>query len=195
MATWNFAAVADAVIAFKKGITLQQGRALRDNQIAIAEGAAGAPRVKGSEQSVNLLGSAAISGIVDELELTELEPHVAVQIMTDVKFAPQGGSNRFGFVEVSPDNGTNWYAIASIDEMDDTSGFQIDCIARCSGNSAFAEFCFFAADPLGESAGPAALVAKLADFSGGINGVRIRRNGPMDAGGFSVYGVTRKIET
>jgi hypothetical protein len=47
MATYDAAAVSDAVIAFKKGITLQQGRALRDNPIAIAEGATGAPRVEG----------------------------------------------------------------------------------------------------------------------------------------------------
>ena len=37
MTTYNAGAVADAVIAFKKGITLQQGRALRDNPLAIAE--------------------------------------------------------------------------------------------------------------------------------------------------------------
>lgn len=47
MTTYNGAAVADTTIAFQKGITLQQGRALRDNPIAIAEGAAGAPRVQG----------------------------------------------------------------------------------------------------------------------------------------------------
>lgn len=45
MPTYNAAAVADAVIAFKKGITLQQGRALRDNPIAMMEGEAGAPRL------------------------------------------------------------------------------------------------------------------------------------------------------
>lgn len=46
MATYNGAAVTDAVIASQKPITLQQGRALRDNPIAIAEGAAGAPRLE-----------------------------------------------------------------------------------------------------------------------------------------------------
>lgn len=47
MATYNFAAVANAVIAFKKGITLQMLRAMRDNPIAMAEGAPGAPKVQG----------------------------------------------------------------------------------------------------------------------------------------------------
>lgn len=45
MTTYNAAAVADSIIAYGKGITLQQGRALRDNPIAIAEGAVTAPVV------------------------------------------------------------------------------------------------------------------------------------------------------
>lgn len=45
MTTYNYAAVADAAIAFEKGMTLQQGRALRDNPIAITEAAAGAPQI------------------------------------------------------------------------------------------------------------------------------------------------------
>ena len=46
MATYNAAAVADAVIAHKKGITLQTGRALRDNPLATFEGATGAPYIE-----------------------------------------------------------------------------------------------------------------------------------------------------
>ena len=47
MTTYNGAAVSDAAIAFQKPITLQQGRALRNNPIAMAEGASGAPRIQG----------------------------------------------------------------------------------------------------------------------------------------------------
>lgn len=43
MTTYNAAAVADAVIAYQKGITLQQGRALRDNPLAQFESASAAP--------------------------------------------------------------------------------------------------------------------------------------------------------
>lgn len=46
MTTYNAAAVTDAVIAYQKPITLQQGRALRDNPLAQFEGAAGAPRIQ-----------------------------------------------------------------------------------------------------------------------------------------------------
>lgn len=45
MTTYNAAAVTNAVIAFKKAVTLQLLRALRDNPIAMFEGAAGAPRL------------------------------------------------------------------------------------------------------------------------------------------------------
>ena len=43
MTTYNDAAVSDASIAFQKPITLQQGRALRNNPIAAFEGANGSP--------------------------------------------------------------------------------------------------------------------------------------------------------
>lgn len=46
MATYNFPAVSDAVIAFKKAVTIQILRALRDNLIASFEGAVGAPRLQ-----------------------------------------------------------------------------------------------------------------------------------------------------
>ena len=48
MTTYDASSVSDAVIAFRKPITLQQGRGLRDNPIAMAEGAAGAPRIQGN---------------------------------------------------------------------------------------------------------------------------------------------------
>ena len=46
MTTYNGTALSDSVIAYQKGITLQQGRALRDNPIAMFEGASGAPRLQ-----------------------------------------------------------------------------------------------------------------------------------------------------
>lgn len=46
MPTYNSGAVSNAAIAHRKGISLQTGRALRDNPIAIVEGEAGAPRIQ-----------------------------------------------------------------------------------------------------------------------------------------------------
>lgn len=49
MATYNAAAVSDTAIGFQKPITLQQGRALRDNPLAISEGdSTGAPYMQTS---------------------------------------------------------------------------------------------------------------------------------------------------
>lgn len=45
MATYDYGVVNNTVIAHKKPITLQQGRALRDNLIASFEGQPGAPRL------------------------------------------------------------------------------------------------------------------------------------------------------
>jgi hypothetical protein len=47
MTTYNAAAVANAAIAHRKGISLQTGRSLRDNPIAMMEGATGAPKLLG----------------------------------------------------------------------------------------------------------------------------------------------------
>jgi len=47
MTTYDASSVSDAVIAFRKPITLQQGRGLRDNLLAVTEGASGAPRIQG----------------------------------------------------------------------------------------------------------------------------------------------------
>lgn len=58
MASFDLSKLVDAVLAHKRGITLQQGRALRDNPIAIAEGAAGAPSIL-----PNIAANAAADGI------------------------------------------------------------------------------------------------------------------------------------
>lgn len=65
MTTYNAAAVANAVIAFKKAITLQMMRALRDNVLAIIEGAPGAPRIDGAQ------GPAVLTGGIADAAVTE----------------------------------------------------------------------------------------------------------------------------
>jgi hypothetical protein len=54
---YNAAAVSDATIAFRKPITLQQGRALRDNPEAIAQGLSGATRIRGAAMYGSVAGS------------------------------------------------------------------------------------------------------------------------------------------
>ncbi|WP_145397130.1 hypothetical protein [Paracoccus sulfuroxidans] len=52
MATWTN--ISNEDIKHKKPITVAAGRALRDNPVAIAEGAAGAPRVQDAALALNI---------------------------------------------------------------------------------------------------------------------------------------------
>ena len=69
MATYNAAAVSNTAIAFRKPITLQQGRALRDNPLAIAEGADDAPRNVGKslDLGVKLFTTTGTGVVIDSL--------------------------------------------------------------------------------------------------------------------------------
>ena len=71
MAVYNYAAVADATVAFEKGITLQQGRALRDNPIALAGGAADAPRI-----SIRALDRLAAGDVVKSTQSGDTETYI-----------------------------------------------------------------------------------------------------------------------
>lgn len=78
MTTYDESAVSNTVIAHKKPITLQQGRALRDNPIAISEAATGAPvvvagwhpydMVKIGDGATGLIYDFAVSGAVASVE-------------------------------------------------------------------------------------------------------------------------------
>ena len=117
MPSYNAAAVSDAVIAFKKGITLQQGRALRDNPIAIAEGAAGAPRVWGLGQGLKRIATFTDDTTISEVEFTGLPASsyflIEVQSITcavagltsynlQVAASNDGGSTYSAFVNTTP---------------------------------------------------------------------------------------------
>jgi len=53
MTIFDLTVLDDTVIAHKKGITIQQGRQLRDNPLAIAEGSSGAPVLSGAWHPYN----------------------------------------------------------------------------------------------------------------------------------------------
>ncbi len=100
---YNAAAVTDAVIAYQKPITLQQGRALRDNPLAIAAGDPGAPRTSplafdGTRLLPMLLGTTSGS-IIDLDDVAVLEIHL--------QYNGAGGANAFE-VRFSTDNGGSW---------------------------------------------------------------------------------------
>lgn len=102
MATYDSAAVSDTVIAHQNGITLQQGRALRDNPIAMAEGKANAPKVQGQALGGVLLahgnilnyGVSATSGVNRGKEFMAMVNIPAPTIGTNfqVKLSDDGGA-------------------------------------------------------------------------------------------------------
>lgn len=75
MPTYNASAVADGVIAFQKPITLQQGRALRDNPIAIVQGAAGAPKIYGVAAANDANGGLAVLTVTASSDYLLMQGH------------------------------------------------------------------------------------------------------------------------
>lgn len=108
---YNSAAVADSVIAFQKPITLQQGRALRDNPLAIQEGLAGAPKVLGQALGGVAVGlirttgttTAAITGFANRPKL----------MVVDIRAVATASAVSLR-AEFSNDNGSTWGAVQAI---------------------------------------------------------------------------------
>lgn len=74
MTTYNAAAVSDTAIAFEKPITLQQGRALRDNLLAALEGDSTAPKIARpitaqSGTTITFTGAGPFSGAIADVAL------------------------------------------------------------------------------------------------------------------------------
>lgn len=110
MTTYSAAAVSDATIAFQKPITLQQGRALRDNPVAIAEGAVGAPRIQGAAHPQFSPGVV----VLDALQIAGQE-HIIFHaggggVGTEYQyphiFTPVRGATLQAYVEMKADTGS-----------------------------------------------------------------------------------------
>jgi len=108
MTTYNSAAVSDSVIAHQKGITLQQGRALRDNPLAIAEGASGAPRIQ--PKALDLF-QAQMS-----LSTTNADATIAETGRLDIvlQLNNTAGSSHTVTMRLSDDGGSTWSSSANI---------------------------------------------------------------------------------
>lgn len=111
MAVYDYAAVSDAAIAFKKFITIQIGRALRDNLIAAFAGLTGAPRLEPGaldmfQGRIALAGTTGV-GIVN-LETPDLTPFQA--LMLPMVITAGGAGSPLLQVRFSDDNGAVWGA-------------------------------------------------------------------------------------
>ena len=105
MADWtNLPNLAVGVGGLPSGTTVT---ALRDNPIAIAEGAAGAPRVAGSARAYNLIATASVIGTPASLTITDIPPHASIQVELSGLQGVVSGESAFR-LEVSVNNGSNW---------------------------------------------------------------------------------------
>jgi len=103
MTTYNASTVSDTAIASGKPITLQQGRALRDNPIAITEGASGAPQIVGKALDL-FLGNFTFTDT--EAGLSGLGSLDGMMVL--VNSVNSGSSARNMQIRMSNDGGTTW---------------------------------------------------------------------------------------
>jgi hypothetical protein len=98
----TFTVLADGTLAQDKPLTQSVTRALRDNPLAIAEGASGAPAIRGVNPSTVMTVPTAVASIVItdlpaadliEFELLRLRPVTNAAVL---------------YAQVSKDNGANW---------------------------------------------------------------------------------------
>lgn len=103
MTTYNASTVSDTAIASGKPITLQQGRALRDNPIAITEGASGAPQIVGKALDL-FLGNFTFTDT--EAGLSGLGSLDGMMVL--VNSVNSGSFTRNMQIRMSNDNGATW---------------------------------------------------------------------------------------
>lgn len=105
MPTYNSAAVSDTAIAFQKPITLQQGRALRDNPLAIAEADSSAPRIVAAAIN-NWHARVELDGTTTPVAVTGLDTQTIIQVVGS--FANGASDSAELQMSGSSDGGTTW---------------------------------------------------------------------------------------
>ena len=98
--------------------------ALRDNPVAIAEGAAGAPRVEARGREFGYYGSLSSTG-TDAIGFTDIDPLIVSQLF--LGWSNTSGSTRQFQVRASNDNGSTWTDWITI--FSNVSGTSIGSIA------------------------------------------------------------------
>jgi hypothetical protein len=158
---------------------------LRDNPVAIAGGTTGAPRVRGSARSLNLIGTATVSSTVTEVTITDLPFHFGIVIEgVGITFS---GSEGFT-VLISGDNGSTFsssvFNFATSAGTGQRNGGQI--IAWPLGVAGLGGF---------NSAGSVSTSGRAHSLPNGINAVRWRLfSTNLSAGTFNVYADIREYE-
>ena len=149
-------------------LTSELVKQLRDNPIAIAEGAAGAPRVRGTARNHNKIGGITATADVTELALTDLPAHNDVIIVCDEFTRGADGESINVELQISDNNGSSWmtFFFTSLP----TSGPQralMRVFTGWSGDLSFRVGTTVSSSPSFE--------AEVFSFSGQVNAVRVVR--------------------
>lgn len=133
MTTYNYAAVADAVIAFKKGMTIQQFRALRDMIIAVTEGSINAPKIVSDALDTDLADMALTGTFAGVSGLSARLKKVMFYLAGGVINSSSGSSVTAQIqLRASVDNGATWGSTIVVSTMVAIAG--IGQTANDSGN-------------------------------------------------------------
>ena len=179
-------------------LTSELVKQLRDNPLAIAEGAAGAPRVEGAALKRKLLGSVETTVDTTSIELLDLDTYVAVRVQAD-RLTRRGEDSASASVQVSNNNGGSWLTLTTrgLPDADIESPFRVRGNIFVEANP-FQSFYYGVSFTL-SSGGNLQYDARLFSGLSGINAVRIAvtsGSGIMRAGArLSVWGVVREEET
>ena len=170
-------------------LTSELVKQLRDNPLAIAEGAEGAPRVRGSGRSWNILASATVTTSVSSIVFTGLEPHASL-VLTTVS-GLTNSSEASLIIEISENNGADWRSIFSRGLAADSGRVANAMIyANNTGAHGFARI-----GPPSGFGGSTIFGEAAADFSAGINALRLRvSSGNFTAGEVAVAGNIREYK-
>ena len=144
--------------------------ALYENPIAIAEGAAGAPRVRGTARNHNKLGEVTATSDVTEIALTDLPAHNDIIIVCEeLRRTGTEDTSISVALQISDNNGSSWVSLTSINLFITSYVTLMRVFTGWSNNLSFR---------IGTNLERSQLIVfqgALFSFSGQVNAVRIAR--------------------
>ena len=159
--------------------------ALRDNPIAIAEGAAGAPRVDGTARNHNKLGEITATADVTSIELTDLPAHNDIIIVCEEFVRGADGTSLSVTPQISDNNGSSWVSLLAPSNLFETPAKKalMRLFTGWGGSLSFRVGTTF------DTPGSLLFEGRIFSFSGQVNAVRVAR-----ISGSGTIGIGAKIE-
>ena len=173
-------------------LTSELVKQLRDNPIAIAEGAVGAPRILGTARVNNLLASGNLPTGVNAAGVSDLIAHSGIFVVF-LGLERTGGTSSNGVIEFSANNGGSWSDISGNTILTGDKVLYYERMANLLGIIA----ANFTSESLGTFSSTSGFTVRNFTIPESVNAVRVRFNDSeanFSAGTYAVYGVTRGNE-